>query len=100
MIVKRVEKHQIKNNKAIDQLCFKCKNLYNKANFVVRQRFIETSKEVEQGKKEHAEWIRYNELDKLCKQENWTEYRDLARPNSTTDFEIIRKKIGSLFFKQ
>lgn len=74
MTVKRVEKHQIKNYEALDQLCFKCKNLYNKANFVIRQRFIETSKDVKQGQKENAEWIRYNELDKICKQKNWPEY--------------------------
>lgn len=97
MIVKRVEKHQIKINKAVDQLCFKCKNLYNKANFVVRQRFIETSKEVEQGKKEHAEWIRYNELDKLCKQEDWSEYRDLPAQTAQQTLKLLEKNWKSFF---
>lgn len=97
MIVKRVETHQIKENKAMDQLCFKCKNLYNKANFVVRQRFIETSKEVEQGKKEHAEWIRYNELDKLCKQEDWTEYRELPAQTAQQTLKLLEKNWKSFF---
>lgn len=46
-----VEKHNIKKShslyKEIDGLCFLAKNLYNKANYIVRQDFIKTSKEYE-----------------------------------------------------
>jgi putative transposase len=49
MKVQRVERHQInKNNefwKACDNLCFKSKNLYNYANYIIRQSFI-NNKEV------------------------------------------------------
>lgn len=35
-----VEKHIIKNSEELDILTFKCKNLYNKANYIIRQEFI------------------------------------------------------------
>lgn len=58
----RVEKHIIKTNNKyydlLDDFCFKSKNLYNQANYIVRQEFINNGK-----------WIRYNELDKILKQE-------------------------------
>ena len=48
-----VEKHNIKKShslyKEIDGLCFLAKNLYNKANYIVRQDFIKTSKEKDEG---------------------------------------------------
>lgn len=77
MIVSRVERHIVVKSPELDNLCFKAKNLYNKANYQVRQLFINTSKEVEAGTREHAEWLRYNDLDRLCKQENWPECRAL-----------------------
>ena len=48
MIVQRVEKHIIKENhkyyKMLDDFCFKSKNLYNFANYQVRQCFTICSK--------------------------------------------------------
>ena len=42
--VQRVEKHKIKPNSEfgnfIDEYCFKSKNLYNYANYIIRQEFI------------------------------------------------------------
>lgn len=35
-----VEKHIINKNDELDLICFKCKNLYNKANYIIRQEFI------------------------------------------------------------
>lgn len=40
MLVKRVERHQLKFSKELDELCFKSKNLYNYLNYIVRQTFI------------------------------------------------------------
>lgn len=34
------ESHIIKPNKNLDDICFKTKNLYNKANYIIRQEFI------------------------------------------------------------
>ncbi len=49
----RVEKHIIKKNnkfyKIIDDLCWKSKNMYNYGNYIVRQEFIKTSKENDEG---------------------------------------------------
>ena len=71
-----VEKHIINEKHSlygdIDNLCFLSKNLYNKANYIVRQEFIKTSKEKEEGLVNHATWIRYHELRKqLIADENY-----------------------------
>ena len=78
MKVSRVEQHRIKKSKKnnkddklfkiIDDLCWKSKNLYNYGNYIIRQEFIETSKQKEQGLVENAHWIQYNELFQLCKE--------------------------------
>ena len=60
MLVRRVEKHTIKYNSPYYQMfcdfTHKSKNLYNHANFIVRNEFIKNGK-----------WIRYDELDKILK---------------------------------
>lgn len=71
-----VEKHIISPEhelfKEIDNLCFLSKNLYNKANYIVRQEFIGTSKEKEEGKREYANYLNYHHIRKeLIKDENY-----------------------------
>jgi len=39
-----VESHIIKESKELNDLTFKCKNLYNKANYIIRNEFISTGK--------------------------------------------------------
>ena len=58
LLVERVERHIVTksdvNYKAIDDICFKSKNLYNYANYALRQSFIHTGKlpnEFDLGKK-------------------------------------------------
>jgi putative transposase len=81
--MKLVEKHIISKNhksyKEIDHLAFLSKNLYNKGNYIIRQEFIKTSKEVEQGKREKAKWIRYHELQKILQNSNDPDYIALPR---------------------
>jgi putative transposase len=36
-----VESHTVNESKELNELTFKCKNLYNKANYIIRQEFIE-----------------------------------------------------------
>ena len=71
MKINRVEQHRIKKNHKfftiIDDLCWKSKNMYNYGNYIVRQEFIETSKEKEQGLRESANWIQYNKLFDMVK---------------------------------
>lgn len=63
-----VEKHVInKNNvlfKEIDSIAFLSKNLYNKANFIIREDYIPKLKQRQQGIKTQLKWIRYNKLQK------------------------------------
>jgi len=59
--VLRTEQIWIKGDENIQKLCHISKNLYNEANYIVRQEFFKTGK-----------WIRYNKLDKLLnKSENY-----------------------------
>ncbi len=95
--VRRVERHIIVRSQIIDDLCFKSKNLYNRANYVIRQKFVGTSKEVEAGGREHAEWIRYNEIDRIAKAENWSEYRELPAATSQQILMILDKNWKSFF---
>ena len=78
-----VEKHIIKKEhslfKDVDALCFLSKNLYNKANYIIRQEFINTSKEKEQGKVINAKWVRYYDLQKQLQQSNDVDYIALPR---------------------
>ena len=56
MKVQRVEKHVLKQNNKyydmVDEFCYLSKNLYNHANYIVRNEFVKNDK-----------WIRYNDLD-------------------------------------
>jgi len=81
--MKLVEKHIITKCSEfydeIDHLSFLSKNLYNKGNYIIRQEFIKTSKEVEQNKRKDAKWIRYNELQKQLQTSNDPDYIALPR---------------------
>ena len=89
----RVEKHVLKSvNLFFEMLmdfCHKSKNLYNHANFIIRQEFVSNGK-----------WIRYNELDKILKAD--TEYNDYAEmPTAQSAQQILRliDKNWKSFFK-
>ena len=89
----RVEKHIIKSvSPYFDMLmdfCHKSKNLYNHANYIIRQEFISNGK-----------WIKYNELDKILKAD--TEYNDyIEMPTAQSAQQILRliDKNWKSFFK-
>lgn len=69
MKAQRVEKQMIKPTNEyfpmLDQFCFLSKNLYNHANYIVRQSFVKDNK-----------WIRYGELDKQLRADK--DYPDYA----------------------
>ena len=78
----RVEKHIIKSNNKyynlLDEFCYKSKNLYNYANYNIRQEFVNNGK-----------WIRYNDLDKLLKQKgNSFDYKNM--PLATTSQQCLK----------
>lgn len=76
-----VEQHIIqKSNKffiEVDVICFKSKNLYNYANYIIRNEYLKTSKDKEEGKREHAHWIRYTEIQKAFQKEKQFDYTQL-----------------------
>lgn len=87
-IVQRVEQHKISRAspfyKFIDGYCFKSKNLYNYANYIIRQEFINNNK-----------WIRYNELFQLCKESK--PYKDIGSNVGQATMRILDKSWKSFF---
>ena len=82
MIESRVEKHLIKKNhpyySMLDNFCFVSKNLYNHANYIVRNEFCKS-----------GQWIKYGALDKLLK--NDIEYPDYrAMPTAQSAQQTLR----------
>ena len=96
-----VERHIIKKNhsfyKEIDSICFLSKNLYNRANYIVRQEFINTSKEKELGKRENANWIRYHSLQKQLQNSNDFDYQNLPAKVSQQVLRLLDKNWVSFF---
>jgi putative transposase len=88
LFITRVEQHQIKQThllwKMCDDLCFKSKNLYNYANYIVRQEFINNN-----------EWIRYNSLDKMLKHEEV--YKELPSQTSQQILRLLDRNWKSFF---
>ena len=89
----KVEKHIIKSNNKyynlLDEFCFKSKNLYNYANYIVRQEFINNGK-----------WIRYNDLDKILKKEdNNYDYKNMPISSSSQQCLKLLDKNWKSFFK-
>ena len=82
MIVTRVERHCIKKTNKyyslIDDFCFKSKNLYNHANYIIRQEYIQNKK-----------WVRYGELDRSLKNDvEFPDYREM--PTAQSAQQILR----------
>ena len=93
MITQRVEKHIIKKNhlyyNMLDDFCFKSKNLYNHANYLIRQEFCKTGK-----------WLRYRELDKILRNDLiYPDYKNMLCSCSAQQNLIMLDSIWSSFFK-
>lgn len=92
MIVKRVEKHLIKqNNVYYPMFCdfaHKAKNLYNHANFLVRNEFVKNNK-----------WLCYNEIDKMLKADlKFDDYRQMPTAQSAQQTLRLLEKDWKSFF--
>ena len=93
MIVQRVEKHLIKqNNSYYPMFCdftHKSKNLYNHANYLVRNEFTKNNK-----------WLRYNDLDKILKADlEFDDYRQMPTAQSAQQILRLLDKNWQSFFK-
>ena len=96
-----VERHIIKKNnpyfKEMDSICFLSKNLYNMANYIIRQEFITTSKEKELGLVENAKWIRYGEIQKILQNSKNIDYCALPAKVSQHVLRNLDKNWQSFF---
>jgi putative transposase len=93
MIVNRIEKHIIKLSnpfyKLLDEFCFKSKNLYNFANYQIRQKFCKDN-----------EYISYNKIDALLKQEDMNfDYKNMPTAQSAQQCLRLLDKNWKSFFK-
>lgn len=88
MLVNRVEKHQIKRNhpmfKVCDEYCFKSKNIYNYANYNLRQNFIVNGK--------HK---KYFEMCDFMK--NTDPYKDIGANSGQQTLKILEQNWKSYF---
>lgn len=86
--VQRCEQHNIKYGtdfyKFIDEMCFKSKNLYNYANYIIRQEFIN-----------NGNWIQYNQLFHLVKESE--PYKDIGNNTGQGTLRILDKAWKSFF---
>ena len=94
MKVNRVERIIIKD-KRLDNLCYLTKNLYNYANYIIRQEFITTTKEKEQGLREKAYWIRYQEL--YLKVKNSDDYKALPSQTAQQTLKLLDQNWTAFF---
>jgi len=83
MKIIRTEQIWIKGGDAISKLCHFSKNLYNQANYIIRQ--------AEKGK-----WIRYGDLNKILKEES-ENYKSLPAQTSQQILKLIDKSWTSFF---
>lgn len=92
MIVQRVEKHLIKqNNSYYPMFCdftHRSKNLYNHANYLVRNEFVRNDK-----------WLRYSDLDKILKADlKFDDYKQMPTAQSAQQILKLLEKDWKSFF--
>lgn len=80
------ERHIIKNNKELDELCFNSKNLYNRALYLVRQHYFET--------KSYLDWIK---VDRLMVDSKDEDYYALPTKVSKQTLRLLDRNFKSFF---
>jgi IS605 OrfB family transposase len=95
------EKHIINKShllyKEIDLLCFKSKNLYNKALYTVRQEFINSSKLKEQGLVDRTNYFNYYDINRQFVDSKDTDYYNLPCKVSNQTLMLLDKNFKSFF---
>lgn len=92
MIVQRVEKHLIKQNASYYPMfcdfAHRSKNLYNHANYLVRNEFVKNNK-----------WLCYGELDKILKVDlEFDDYKQMPTAQSAQQILKLLEKDWKSFF--
>ena len=89
MLVTRTEQTQIRRNhpmwKIIDTFCFRSKNLYNSANYILRQEFINNNNN----------FIKYYDMDKML--HHTEEYKLLMSQSSQCTLQVLERCWKSFF---
>ena len=82
MTVNRTEQQIIRKShplwKTIDEYSFRAKNMYNFANYIIRQKFIQDN-----------EWIRAYDLQKICQSEDC--YKTLGSQAAQKIIQVLDK---------
>ena len=84
--MRRVERHIVVSNLAIEDIAHKAKNLYNYANYQIRQEFIKNSK-----------LLNEYELTTLFAKENQVDYRGLPAQTAQQTIKLLFKNWKSFF---
>lgn len=82
------ERHVIKNNKELDELCFKSKNLYNRALYLVRQHYLNTK-----------EYLNYYKVNRLLIDSKDEDYYSLPSRVSNQTLMVLDRNFKSFFAK-
>lgn len=93
MQVKRIERHiinrQSKWYELFENKCYIAKNIYNHANYLIRQTFVNTNK-----------YLTYREVEKLLHDDTeYTDYWELGLANSSQQILRVLDKNWKSFFK-
>ena len=93
MIVTKTESHIVKPSnefyKLLKSKCHIAKNIYNHANYLIRQEFVNSGK-----------WLRYVQVEKLLKQNlDYPDYWELELANSSQQILRVLDKNWVSFFK-
>ena len=80
------ERHIIKNNEELDILCFKSKNLYNKALYLVRQHYFETKS-----------YLNYYDVNRLMVGSKDVDYYSLPTKASKQTLMLLDRNFKSFF---
>ena len=81
-----VERHIIKNNRELDELCFKSKNLYNKALYLVRQHYFNTKS-----------YLNFFAVNKLMVDSKDKDYYALSTRASNETLRLLDRNFKSFF---
>lgn len=93
MQVKRIERHIINRQnkwyKLLENKCYIAKNIYNHANYLIRQTFVKTNK-----------YLTYKEVEKLLHDDiEYPDYWDLGLANSSQQILRVLDRNWKSFFK-
>jgi len=80
------ERHIIKNNKELDELCFNSKNLYNKALYLIRQHYFET-----------GGYLNYYDVNKLMIESKDVDYYAVSTRVSNETLRLLDRNFKSFF---